>query len=1420
MSLSPPKHTTPTHRAVPRPALPAGPAEPATAGSGMPRFLAQAAPALVLQRDGDEATPDAPSGPPPPAARPGLLHPRSPYDGLHLGLGLQLQLDPLLLSQFQLQLQTSLDPAHWVPSLTLPVPPDGGPPGAGDAAPGAAGLGGSGSLGAPSGTAPSTDPPPTGTPPAPVAAATPPGSTPGPRPGTVGDVFGALTALPEVSLLLQDVESRALADAQQLWEGSSTPERMGIVSGSVVLGTSILAPLLAFDASRNTLLPLLNGRVIPLPGLPGSGVEFRFGEHDVMFGLHLDLGRYLPTVLGFGAGEAVPLGGPPGAEAAVPPVQRQAAPGSTPGGAAAPTAGPGLGQRISEARNSGMPLPPAVRGRFEHRSGADLSAVRVHTDSRADHLAREARARAFTTGRDIFFRAGAFNPASAGGARLLAHELTHTLQQASGHGPPVPPAGGLSISQPGDPHEREADQAADAMLRGQVPHIGTGAPPAQLQRQDDPPAGDPAPAVADFPDERALALLRGDGFDALYMAELLGGLAAMERNQPQAYAIVRQRLDRRFGAAVMSGIYDHDADIVRLAGHSEQITSRLQAACSHYFDTDQMTAYDVAYDYGESYEWTYGGIVSAYATRGEGVLAVLALMIGGDPDEIADALIAEADAAQAGQMALERQRAEWAEAGEEAVGSAIATREVLFWWDDEVTLSALLAPEYGFETQAEAVSWATTTGLACAVMRTGERDYVYQLSESYSFDDVRSTGLERRTDVVRTAGASRAVLTTTDGVVLSARDSRFFARDQTARADEHLAADLSLIETHGEDMGSDQAFRLFKQAARNLVFSNLEQSRRRLATEQDRFFMMPGLPVMLNLNPPAGEELQRDTAALRRHLMHATTLADAIGDNPTDAERGQIEEVLSAIGAIHERNPTAGLMVTTHRDEDATGPAEEDDFEDTVAGRRSGDAAMAGAAELGRRMANIERIEQHLLEEPDAVLSLTVVHPAVLSRFSASQQTGIQLNLMLHTMQEFAEAVGIAALDIGLLVTGTLIGGPVGLVLGGVSTAIGVGQTVEAFENVSLLESMTEVGFDSAEALITPEMVSSARTWAWIGAGLTLLDVGGFVRSASQMARLRSVLSNPELAHLLQHTRGSLGEAAEAMGTSEAALVRRLAGARGAERTSLLREIREALESSSSGGRYGYFNDWPDTYTPTVLNRMRQALLDDAGDVGRIGAAMDAFGESIPPDMLQQIKRYNFDSPGIAFSRENYEAWHRLASGRGTVFDARYLVHEARELRGFQRAGFEFMPANWASMGRHARTRWHRAFTAAYTRAHGEALAEEFNFMATQVSRATGGRVSLPGEVLAAIDGSFSGRNAREYMRVGDYVLADHPSFYTWASRAGETVALDAATRTRMGPALHDAVLRASGSTRAAQVAAGADPTLQELVAIVKRLPM
>ncbi len=88
-----------------------------------------------------------------------------------------------------------------------------------------------------------------------------------------------------------------------------------------------------------------------------------------------------------------------------------------------------LESSIQSARGNGQSLDSNLQAKMGQAMGADFSGVKVHTDSQSDQLNKSIQAKAFTTGQDVFFRQGAYEPSSRGGQELIAHELTHVVQQ-------------------------------------------------------------------------------------------------------------------------------------------------------------------------------------------------------------------------------------------------------------------------------------------------------------------------------------------------------------------------------------------------------------------------------------------------------------------------------------------------------------------------------------------------------------------------------------------------------------------------------------------------------------------------------------------------------------------------------------------------------------------------------------------------------------------------------------------------------------------------------------------------------------------------------------------------------------------------------------------------------------------------------
>lgn len=118
---------------------------------------------------------------------------------------------------------------------------------------------------------------------------------------------------------------------------------------------------------------------------------------------------------------------------------------------------------------SGEALDPTIAADMSARLGADLADVRIHRDAVASESARAVGANAYTVGSDIVFRSGQYDPTSPAGRRVLAHELTHVVQQRQGAVDGTEMGGGLALSHPSDRFEREASTTADRLVSGAVP---------------------------------------------------------------------------------------------------------------------------------------------------------------------------------------------------------------------------------------------------------------------------------------------------------------------------------------------------------------------------------------------------------------------------------------------------------------------------------------------------------------------------------------------------------------------------------------------------------------------------------------------------------------------------------------------------------------------------------------------------------------------------------------------------------------------------------------------------------------------------------------------------------------------------------------------------------------------------------------
>ncbi len=172
-----------------------------------------------------------------------------------------------------------------------------------------------------------------------------------------------------------------------------------------------------------------------------------------------------------------------------------------PGALGAGPLDPQIGSAIEAERGAGAPLPDGLRADLEHHLGVDLSPVRLHTDPQADTLSRSVQAEAFTTGTDVFFAAGRYAPGTSTGRELLAHELAHVAQQATG-------------SAPADGHVSHPEDASEQQARGLAREIAT-APAAGPAAA---PAAGPAP-VAAVPSGAGRAVQRHNSYEHVLLGD-------------------------------------------------------------------------------------------------------------------------------------------------------------------------------------------------------------------------------------------------------------------------------------------------------------------------------------------------------------------------------------------------------------------------------------------------------------------------------------------------------------------------------------------------------------------------------------------------------------------------------------------------------------------------------------------------------------------------------------------------------------------------------------------------------------------------------------------------------------------------------------------------------------------------------------
>jgi len=183
-----------------------------------------------------------------------------------------------------------------------------------------------------------------------------------------------------------------------------------------------------------------------------------------------------------------------------------------PAGGRRPVASADLESRVAAQRGRGRPLGKSARASLEPRLAIDLGDVRIHADAEADELSQQLDARAFTTGTDVFFRSGDYQPGTTEGQKLLAHELTHVAQQSEGtpapaarNTAPLPSARGA-----GEAPTAAADKGT-SVARQEDSDMRIARQPEEVKAEErpaTPPPAMPAPPVREEKDVARLAAVR------------------------------------------------------------------------------------------------------------------------------------------------------------------------------------------------------------------------------------------------------------------------------------------------------------------------------------------------------------------------------------------------------------------------------------------------------------------------------------------------------------------------------------------------------------------------------------------------------------------------------------------------------------------------------------------------------------------------------------------------------------------------------------------------------------------------------------------------------------------------------------------------------------------------------------------------
>jgi hypothetical protein len=733
--------------------------------------------------------------------------------------------------------------------------------------------------------------------------------------------------------------------------------------------------------------------------------------------------------------------------------------------------------------SGGRSLPLDLRHFFEPRLGRDLGDVRLHTDVVAAASASRLGARAYAQGSNIAFARGQYRPQTQEGRRLIAHELAHVRQSDRGR---------AKIRRDGDPTATPTPAPAQAQ------------PPAPAQA----PAPDPAAAPA-IGDEDAKLLEQVKNFPAdwsLNSARQHGGLTGWKTNYPQSFEELRAKAVGVIGNAAFERLLRQDSEILALVQKSAQIIEGLQKLKAEVAEkpaASSVVGYYQGY-LGERgfYEFDYSYFAVTFKEDPQRSIEPLKWLLSGDVEQIIDNVRQSAGLAQADEDALQAQRDAWKADGESVLGTKVAEKQRTLWWNAELHLATLLAPEYGDEDADQMLALARMTGRSTAVLKVKERYYAYMLDKQYDREDLFLLPDKDSFVEVIPAGpltGSVVAITATSGFVLrppTGDGELYRTGDEVDNPLKRLEADTKLLESGKAKAAGLAPIDIFQSMLMNLALLNLQQAENRLRdirkSHQDEgiFQATP--------NAAAGDKLKRDTARLRSLTIELNNLAVEIEDKGANDEQGdQRDALLTEAGQIVTNNPGAALFVENKRDPESKDPADESDVENKLGDKGGKDAAEAAVDEAQKRLDNIAAVRRAIFDEPTRVLDFDILYEPVMARFNDDDKSSIKTSLFFHGLDKFASIVRIAAIDLGLLLAGFITGGEtwIGLAVHGAGLAFGAYQLRQQAAEATLVGEEAALDVEGGFQLATGAQARSARRWFYVSVGLNVLAVFGFARA-------------------------------------------------------------------------------------------------------------------------------------------------------------------------------------------------------------------------------------------------------------------------------------------------------------------------------------